>query len=262
MTHTFYWIDAFTTKRFGGNPAGVCLLEHPVNDAWMQQLAAELNIAETAFLLPIGPKHWSLRWFSPLCEMELCGHATLAAAWSLWDREATLSPELTFSTLSGDLFAQRSPAGVRISLPRDEPEVLTNATILQALGSSVSWLGLSRLGPVAVMDCEEAVRTFRPDLEAIAQWPGVGLTVTAASEAADLDCVSRFFAPKVGIDEDSVTGSAHCALGPLWAKRLGKHRLKAYQASTRGGELHVEVGENDVHLTGCAHIIFKGECYA
>lgn len=261
MTHTLYWIDAFSPTPFGGNPAGVCLLKESLSDIRMQRLATELNLAETAFVVPLGPDHWSLRWFSPLCEMDLCGHATLAAAHCLWDQNQT-SGQLRFTTRSGDLYAQTSEAGVRITLPRDEAQPFADAAVSQALGPSLKWLGLSRLGPIAVMDCEAAVRAFEPDLQAIAQWPGVGLVITAPSESEEVDFVSRFFAPKVGINEDPVTGGAHCVTGPLWAEYLGRTELKAYQASPRGGELGVTVDEHCVHLTGGAHTIFKGECYA
>lgn len=228
----------------------------------MQSLATELNLAETAFIEPCADGPYRLRWFTPTCEVDLCGHATLAAARAVWHAGITATPQLRFTTRSGELVARQMPKGIRISLPADMPQSLADDEIRQALGPNVTWLGLSRIGVIAVLKNEAAVRDFQPPLEHMAQWPGVLVAVTAAGATPRYDCVSRVFAPKVGIEEDPVTGAAHCALAPLWAERLSKSTLSAQQASARGGELTLEVDGERVHLTGNTHIIFQGECHA
>lgn len=262
MTHTFYWIDAFSERRFAGNPAGVCLLNQALSDHDMQQFATELNLAETAFVLPASPTSWNLRWFTPSCEVKLCGHATLASAFALWHANPGLGPQLRFSTLSGELLAKQTASGIRITLPLDEPrDMHAGPELLAVLGQSPIWVGESALGVIAQLADERQVRNFVPDIAAISQLPGVALIITAASGQPQYDCVSRVFAPKIGINEDPVTGAAHCALAPLWAKRLGKNHLHALQASARSGELQLHLDGAQVHLTGSAHLVIKGECY-
>lgn len=259
-----YQIDAFADRPFMGNPAAVCLLDGPLDDAWMLAVAAEMNVSETAFLLPEA-EIWGLRWFTPVAEVDLCGHGTLAAAHALWESgRAGDEPTLRFRTRSGLLCAERAaePTGAWITLdfpatpaePAPEP-----AGMAAALGVRARWIGRSAFDYLAELDDVAAVRSLRPDLAAIATWPARGLIVTALADAPPHDFVSRFFAPAIGVAEDPVTGSAHCCLGPFWAARLGRTRLLAHQASRRGGTLRVETAGNRIRLSGQAVTVLRGE---
>ncbi len=258
-----FHVDAFTDRPFAGNPAGVCILHAEQEDSWLAAVGAEMNLPETAFLLREG-NGWRLRWFTPSVEMDLCGHATLASAHVLWE-EGIASPEepLTFRTRSGDLSAARRGDSIELdfpaepALPRDAP-----AGVLEALGiAATAFSGVNRMDLLLLLDSEAAVRGLRPDFRALAAASGKsrGVIVTARSEAPAFDFVSRFFAPAVGIDEDPVTGSAHCCLGPFWAGRLHKTELIGYQASRRGGVVQVRVGDGRVALGGRAVTILRGE---
>lgn len=253
-------IDAFADRPFTGNPAAVCLLDEARGDAWMQAVAAEMNLSETAFLLPENDG-WRLRWFTPAVEVDLCGHATLASAHALWE-EGLLGPGETarFHTRSGLLTAARDGEWIELDFPATPPEPAAAPEGLEAaLGARPVRVGRSRFDLVVELESEAAVRSLRPDIGRLAQVPARGVVVTARGETAGgPDFVSRFFGPAVGVDEDPVTGSAHCALAPLWASRLGRDELVGYQASARGGTVRVRVTGRRVRLAGRALTVLRG----
>ena len=260
MSIKLYHVDAFTHMPFSGNPAGVCLLAEERPAQWMQQVAAEMNLSETAFLWPQGAD-FSLRWFTPLTEVKLCGHGTLASAHVLWE-SGSLDKSLTaqFNTLSGKLMATLQEDGIEMDFPAYVVETAeVSVELLDALG--VEAIEILRAGAkiMIVVDGEEQVRRLQPDFAALNRLPGRSVIVTSRAESADYDFVSRNFAPWVGIDEDPVTGSAHCILGPYWAEKLGKTSLRAYQASARGGVLHVRPEGDRVYLRGQAVTVLVGE---
>lgn len=261
MALPLYQIDAFAERPFEGNPAAVVLLGAPAEVGWMQAVAAEMNLAETAFVAP-GGAAFGLRWFTPAVEVDLCGHATLAAAHALYEagHVAPDAPAL-FDTASGRLTVRPAADGLEMNFPATPPEAAEAPSALaEALGGWPRWTGRTRFDLFAVLDDAAAVRTLTPDLGAIARLDGRGLIVTARAEAgADHDFVSRFFAPQSGVPEDPVTGSAHCALAPYWAGRLGQPDLVGYQASPRGGCVGVRVEGDRVALTGRAVTVVRGQ---
>jgi PhzF family phenazine biosynthesis protein len=258
-----FHVDAFTGRPFAGNPAAVCLLQQWPPDRWLQQVAAEMNLSETAFLVPAdGGFH--LRWCTPAVEVKLCGHATLASAHVLWEA-GRLRPEETahFHTLSGLLTAVRQGEGIRLDFPTLPPDPCpTPAGLAEALGASPVFTGKNGMDYFVDVRDEQVLRNLRPDFVRLAELPVRGVIVTAKASGGPYDFVSRFFAPAVGVAEDPATGSAHCSLGPYWAGRLGKEDLLAYQASARGGELRVQVRGDRVHLIGRAVTVLRGELCA
>lgn len=263
MPLTITQVDAFTSEPFMGNPAAVCLLTEPKDDAWMQKVAAEMNLAETAFLLH-RPDGYGLRWFTPVAEVDLCGHATLASAHVLWERGA-LGPEETarFHTKSGLLTAVRKKDWIELDFPAtpDEP-VEAPAGLVEALGVTPQYVGKSIFDYLVELDSEETVRGLVPDLRLLATLGTRGVVVTSRSSDPAFDFVSRYFAPAFGIDEDPVTGSTHCALAPFWAKRLNKTSFLARQLSARGGVLKLEVASDRVRIAGQAVTVLRGELLA
>ncbi|AEN74150.1 phenazine biosynthesis protein PhzF family [Rhodothermus marinus SG0.5JP17-172] len=262
MKLPLFLVDAFAERPFTGNPAAVCLLDRPRSEGWMQTVAAEMNRPETAFLLPEG-EGFSLRWFTPVQEVDLCGHATLASAHVLWEIECLQPDEpAVFFTKSGRLTAWRSENGtIWMDFPA-EPSVPCEppTELLRVLGSApIRYVGRNRMDYLVLLDREATVRTFRPDLARLQELDIRGLIVTAPAEDVPADFVSRFFAPRVGVPEDPVTGSAHCCLGPFWAERLGRTRLSGYQVSARGGRVEVEVHGERVHLGGRAVTVLQGK---
>lgn len=251
-----YIVDAFTDTAFQGNPAGVCLLEEPVPDTWMQSVAAELRMSETAFLL--GD---SLRWFTPKIEVTLCGHATLGTAHVLYSTGAAQG-RVEFTTASGRLAVNRAPDGM---ITMDFPAKEVTSTVVpdgleKALGVAPVHVGRSDLDLLVELDSEAAVRSLRPDITALAAVDARGVIVTARSGRTDtgVDFVSRFFAPNVGVPEDPVTGSAHCALSPYWSAKLGRDTLTGVQVSERGGQVRVRLDGDRVHLAGHAVTVLSG----
>jgi PhzF family phenazine biosynthesis protein len=257
-------IDAFTREAFSGNPAAVCLLEHPADPEWMQQVAAEMNLAETAFVVP-GGEAFGLRWFTPTVEVGLCGHATLASAHALWESgRVPQNAPIAFETLSGILGAERDGDRIAIELPaRPVVPCPTPRRLLEAIGVKPKAVGETTPGKshgnllVELAD-EASVRSLKPRFEELRQIPA-GVIVTARADTAPYDFVSRYFAAPYGIDEDPVTGSAHCSLAPYWATKLGKTSFVAWQASLRGGELHVTLRGDRVRLAGHAITVLRGE---
>lgn len=260
VTADIVQIDAFTADAFGGNPAGVCVLDEPADDHWMQAVAAEMNLAETAFLVPVHGG-WDLRWFTPEVEVDLCGHATLAAAHHLVER-GDVSGEaevMRFFTASGELLAKQTLDGwLQIDLPATPPEPVTPpGALLESLGmTDTVAVARSRLDYLIELPNADMLRELQPNFTNLASIGTRGVMVTSVGDGL-YDIVSRFFAPSVGVNEDPVTGSAHCALGPYWAEKLGKSDLLAYQASKRGGVLRVSVKDDRVLLGGQAVTVLR-----
>lgn len=262
MTVMLYQVDAFTGKPFKGNPAAVCLLDAPRPDGWMQALAAEMNLSETAFLLLESDRpSWNLRWFTPATEVDLCGHATLASARVLFERQPELrSEDLVFQTRSGELRARWVNEAVELDFPVMNPESLeVESDLTDILGFQP--VAAAYNGSYFLFEAADAaaVRAAEPDFIALAESQTPEVIITAQSDRGDFDFISRFFAPQLGIDEDPVTGSAHCLLTPYWAARLEKTEMSAYQASARGGVLQVRLDGDRVRIAGEAVIIFKTE---
>ena len=254
-------IDSFTAEPFAGNPAAVCLLAEPREERWMQAVAREMNLSETAFLV-LGGDSFGLRWFTPAVEVALCGHATLATAHVLWE-EGILAPGETarFATKSGELRAARRGDLIELDFPSkpEEPAEPPAESPARRSESSPSYLGRNGSTTSSLLDSEAAVRAVAPDFGLLRTVSVRGVIVTAPASTPGYDFVSRFFAPAVGVDEDPVTGSAHCCLGPFWAARLGKAELSAYQASARGGAMQVRVAGSRVFLGGRAVTVLRGE---
>jgi PhzF family phenazine biosynthesis protein len=252
-------VDAFTDEPFKGNPAAVCLLDREVHDGWMQAVAAEMNLSETAFLRPDGDG-FGLRWFTPTVEVDLCGHATLASAHALWEEgEVAAGEPIRFATRSGVLTASSRSGEIELDFPATPPEPAEAPPgLLEALGVEPRWVGRSRFDYLVEVGSEQAVRALRPDLERLRAIETRGVIVTAGG-SPPFDVVSRYFAPAYGIDEDPVTGSAHCCLAPFWSDRLGKGELVAYQASRRGGVVRTRLAGDRVVLGGQAVTVLRGE---
>ena len=257
-------IDAFCDEPFRGNPAAVCVLDAWPDDAWLQNVAAEMNLSETAFVVRRGDGAWDLRWFTPVLEVPLCGHATLAAAHGLLER-GEASDGVRFHTQSGVLTVTPGPDGLTMDFPADRPAACeAPPQLIDAIGARpvACAQGMYFL---AELDSAATVRALRPDFGKILA-TGIGaICVTAAADAAEeapCDFVSRFFAPVAGIDEDPVTGSAHCMLGPWWQAKLGRDHFVAHQVSRRAGALQVRVAGDRVHITGRAVTVLRGELLA
>jgi predicted PhzF superfamily epimerase YddE/YHI9 len=257
-------IDAFSARPFGGNPAGVCLLERAADPGWMQHVAAEMNLAETAFLVP-REGGFDLRWFTPTVEIDLCGHATLASAHALWQLgRVPRGQRIAFETRSGTLTAE--PEGDRIAIELPARPVVACAVpdgLLDALGGEAPILvsdttpGRAHGNLLVEFADQRTVRGLAPRFDRLRGYD-FGVIATARG-AGEYDFISRYFAAPYGIDEDPVTGSAHCSLAPYWADRLGKTCFVAWQASARGGELHVTLAGDRVRLSGHAVTVFTGE---
>ncbi len=253
-------VDAFTDAPFRGNPAAVCLLDGPRDDAWLRAVAAEMNLSETAFVRPEADS-FRLRWFTPAVEIDLCGHATLASAHILWETGRVKEGEaIRFPTRSGVLTTKRNGAWIEMDFPAKPAETAAAAPgLLEALGVTAKYVGRTQFDYLIEVDAEATLRAVRPDFRALREVAARGVIVTARSDEAAFDFVSRFFAPASGIDEDPVTGSAHCSLAPYWASRLGKKALIGHQVSARGGVVRVEAGDGRVLLGGQAVTVWRGE---
>jgi len=257
-----FQVDAFTDEPFKGNPAAVCILPEAFDERWMQNVAMEMNLSETAFLHK-EDDGLSLRWFTPSVEIDLCGHATLASAHVLWE-SGVLKPDehARFHTRSGLLTAKRNDDWIELDFPAEpEDEALIPSGLVNAIGVSPKYTGKNRFDYLVEVESEEVVRKITPDFKLLASVPARGIIITSVSASDKYDFVSRFFAPAVGINEDPVTGSAHCCLGPFWKKRLNKNNFTAYQASSRGGVIRVNVKGDRVLLGGQAVTVFKGELF-
>lgn len=256
MNFPIYQVDAFTDRVFGGNPAAVVVLDDWLDGQTLQAIAAENNLAETAFVIP-GPNGSRLRWFTPLVEVDLCGHATLATAHVLFQEHYREQTHLRFETNAGSLAVSRKDALLFLDFPSRPGEALAiDDTLIGVLDTTPESAFLAR-DLMVVLDSEAQVRAFSPDLSAIQNFNAFALIITAPGD--EVDFVSRFFAPRAGIPEDPVTGSAHCTLIPYWANRLGKTQLMARQISSRGGELHCELQGDRVLIGGTVVEYMRGE---
>jgi PhzF family phenazine biosynthesis protein len=253
-------VDAFTDQLFQGNPAAVCILPEAGDEDWMRKVAREMNLSETAFLYRDGGG-FNLRWFTPSVEVDLCGHATLASAHVLWAEGQLESRQVAhFFTKSGPLSAERNGDWIELNFPVIQEEAAPVPDGLAAgLGVRFQYVGRNRFDYIVELESEQVVRAVQPDFAKLRTIGTRGIIVTSRSDSADYDFVSRFFAPGAGIDEDPVTGSAHCCLGPFWQQRLHKTEFVAYQASARGGVVRVRLNGERVVLGGKAVTVLRGE---
>lgn len=254
-----YIVDAFTNQRFSGNPAAICILDRMMDDTWMQLVAREMNLSETAFLYP-NIDGYTLRWFTPTVEVDLCGHATLASAHILWESGAVDENQVIhFHTKSGLLTAKKDGEWVELNFPNEADQPCDAPERLQeALGVPLLYVGKNRMDYIVEVEDEKTVRTLRPDLQLLEQIGGRGVLVTSKASNPPYDFVSRCFFPAEGIPEDPVTGSAHCCLAPYWQRKLHKDEFLAAQLSARGGTLKVAVDGERIRLCGQAVTVMKG----
>ncbi len=263
MSIPIYQVDAFADQPFSGNPACVCLMSESKSDEWMQSVAIEMNLSETAFVWR-RDDHFHLRWFTPAAEVELCGHATLATSHALWqfgwlDNGTTA----VFDTLSGKLEATQVGEGIVMDFPSKMPTpAIAPDGLLEGLGIDARFIGTDGTDYMIEVESEDVVRNLRPNFQMLQQVTARGIIVTSKSEQSELDFISRFFAPACGINEDPVTGSAHCLMAPYWSEKLKKNELSAFQASQRGGRLGIRVHNDRVFLSGRAQTVFHGQLMA
>jgi PhzF family phenazine biosynthesis protein len=260
MPHLLYQVDAFTDEPFKGNPAAVCLLDGQADTAWMAGVAREMNLSEIAFLSPVSGG-WRLRWFTPKKEVDLCGHATLASAKVLFERQPELrGAPLLFKTRSGDLYASWVDGAVELDFPTMPfRQFAFNKEVEQALGFRPCAAVFSGDYHLFEAEDEQLIHRASPDIAALEKLPMPEVIITARSTDTAYDFISRFFAPQLGIAEDPVTGSAHCLLAPYWAEKMGKTSFTAYQDSPRGGKLLLSLDGERVKIRGSAVIIFEGK---
>jgi predicted PhzF superfamily epimerase YddE/YHI9 len=259
MNVPLFHVDAFADRPFTGNPAAVCLLPGERDGRWMQQVAAEMNLSETAFLHREGDA-FRLRWFTPAVEVDLCGHATLASAHVLW-QEGLAPPggAIRFHTRSGVLAAVRRGEGIELDFPQEPAAAAAAPPELAAgLGVPLVWAGRNRFDVLVEVDSEATLRALAPDFRLLATVPVRGIIVTSRSADPQFDFASRTFFPAIGVNEDPVCGSAHCCLGPYWARRLGKDVLAGWQASARGGVVRVRLADGRAFLAGRAVVVARG----
>ncbi len=258
MSARIVQVDAFTAQPFAGNPAAVCILPGPAEDEWMRNVASEMNLSETAFLYP-EDGGYRLRWLTPAIEVDLCGHATLASAHVLWeDDHLRPDEEARFHTRSGLLTCARRGEWIEMNFPAKRAETAeAPAQMGEALGVEILYTGRNQFDYLIEVKDEATLRGIKPNHHLLRQLPVRGVIVTAPG--TEYDFVSRFFAPGAGVDEDPVTGSAHTALAPFWAKRLGKTEMTGFQASARGGVVKVRVAGDRVYLSGQAVTVLRGE---
>lgn len=260
MKIPIFQIDAFTNEPFKGNPAAVCLLSEEMPEIWMQKIAAEMNLSETAFLLR-EKNGYHLRWFTPLMEVDLCGHATLASAFILYHKDLVSKADLIcFFTRTGELNASIADEWITLNFPAFEEKPFLEAERLEKIiGVHPIEMVKSGENVIVELSSSQEIRLFKPDFLQLLKLPMHGLIITARSDLPEFDFISRYFAPWVGINEDPVTGSAHACLGPYWKKRLKIKKMSAYQASARGGVVKVETQGKRILLSGQAVMIFEGE---
>jgi PhzF family phenazine biosynthesis protein len=252
-------VDAFTSQPFAGNPAAVCILSKAPEEQWMRDVAREMNLSETAFLVP-QDGGYNLRWLTPEVEVDLCGHATLAAAHVLWEEDHLAAAQARFHTRSGVLLAERKGDWIEMDFPAKREEAAEPpADLAGALGLTPVYVGRNQFDYLVEVESAAALRGARPDHGVLRKLPVRGIIVTARSDTPEYDFISRFFAPGSGIDEDPVTGSSHACLGPYWNKRLGQTEFVAYQASARGGVVRVRCAGDRVFLGGQAVTVLRGE---
>jgi len=256
-------VDAFTDRAFAGNPAAVCVLDAAADESWMRDVARELNLSETAFLVPRSPSEFDLRWFTPVVEVDLCGHATIASSHVLWEDKHTDADVISFNTRSGVLTASKDGDWIELDFPaRPARPGDISRDVIDAVGGSPIATGRGDAGGSGYLleyATEDEVRRLEPNFHALKAIPDGYVMVTAPATMKGYDFVSRFFGPIAGVDEDPVTGSAHCALGPWWQAKLGKNEMFGYQASARGGVVRVRPRGDRVKLGGQAVTVMRGE---
>jgi PhzF family phenazine biosynthesis protein len=259
-TVRIFQVDAFTNRAFSGNPAAVCILSELRDEQWMQNVAREMNLSETAFLNK-KKDGYNLRWFTPKEEVDLCGHATLASAHILWEtNQLKENEEARFYTRSGLLTAKKQNEWIELNFPAEvEKETDAPKELLESIGVKPKYVGKNRFDYLIEVESEEILRKINPNFDLLRKVNTRGVMVTSTSASKEYDFVSRFFAPRVGINEDPVTGSAHCCLGPFWKKKLKKDEFLAYQASERGGIIKVRVGKERIYIGGQAITVLIGE---
>lgn len=255
-----FQVDAFTDRQFSGNPAAVCLLTEERDSQWMQSVASEMNLSETAFVLKRADG-FQLRWFTPATEVDLCGHATLASAHVLWSEKVVHEEQpIRFATKSGELSCSNQSGFIELDFPaKPAREIQPPAELLRAFQVEPLFVGQSAYDMLLVVGSSQILRSLKPDFSLLRQLDARGVIVTCVSNDPQYDFESRFFAPQCGIDEDPVTGSAHCCLAPFWSDRLNKTEMVAFQASDRGGEVSVRIDGERVILGGQAVTVFRGE---
>ncbi len=257
-------VNAFADRPFTGNPAAVCILTVCPSDQWLQSVAAEMNLSETSFVVPTGePNRFHLRWFTPTTEVDLCGHATLAAAHALIQQNLiTHGQPIRFQTRSGELLCSQLGSRLSLDFPLspidDNVDGATKLALLAALGLQDALVRRTKFDLLVVVNEESMVHSLQPNFSSLELIETRGVIVTSLSQSAGIDFVSRFFAPRYGIHEDPVTGSAHCCLAPYWGQRLKKTSLVGYQASSRGGTVHCTIAGDRVLLTGDAVTVWEG----
>ena len=264
MALTITQVDAFTSEPFRGNPAAVCVLPAPADPVWMQRVAREMNLSETAFLVRREDGEFDLRWFTPVVEVDLCGHATLASAHVLWEEgHLRTDTPAVFHTRSGRLSAVLRGKWIEMDFPAepDEPVPAPDG-LAGTLGAEPTYVGRNRFDYLVEVDTQTTVERLTPDMRRLRKLEVRGIIVTAQADTEGFDFVSRFFAPNTGVDEDPVTGSAHCCLGPYWRRRLGRDTFTARQVSERGGLVKVAVRGERVTLSGQAVTVLRGELLA
>ncbi|WP_040767449.1 PhzF family phenazine biosynthesis protein [Novipirellula maiorica] len=267
QTIPIWQVDAFTERAFGGNPAAICLLDSAVDGEWMQQVAAEMNLAETAFVVPSDAKDsFDLRWFTPTTEVDLCGHATLAATHVLIEqRRVEANCPIRFQTRSGELVCQQIGSKIALDFPATAANESLDPVVIDecqsALGITATFAARTKFDILLVVDDPQTVRELKPNFMALANIVTRGIIVTARGDEQGIDFISRFFAPQSGINEDPVTGSAHCCLAPYWYACLGRDRLVGYQASSRGGMVYTELRGDRVQLSGNAVTVMEGRLW-
>lgn len=255
-----YQVDAFTNALFKGNPAAVCILEKEYPDLILQNIAQEMNLSETAFLEQVSANEFNLRWFTPETEVKLCGHGTLSAAHVLWENELVdEKKDINFNTLSGTLIAKKTQSGIELDLPKgDLKQSMGDKFLLEAFFVAPKSIYEDELVYLIEFKSEEQIINLKPDFSLLKKAQKKEIIVTSKTENKDYDFVSRFFAPAIGINEDPVTGSAHCYLAPYWSERLGKVEILGFQASKRTGFVNCKVREDRVILTGEAKTVLAG----
>lgn len=258
----FCTVDAFTSRLFSGNPAAVCVVDDFPSDQLMQNIATEVNLSETAFVCAKSDNHFFIRWFTPKVEVSLCGHGTLAAAHVLWNALKIVEPEkvIYFESAAGVIPAENTEEGIRLNMPAfDALPCPMPPDLVEALGISPIFIGKDHENYLIEVHSPEEVYNLNPDMALLSTIESQGFIVTAeCPEGSQYDFVSRYFAPREGLNEDPVTGSAHCTLAPFWSPRLGKNKFTAYQASKRGGVLKLEYKPDRVYMTGMAVTAFSG----
>lgn len=262
MVQVLHICDAFTNQPFSGNPAAVCLLDHRADESWMKMVAREMNLSETAFLHQLDDG-FSLRWLTPAVEVKLCGHATLASAFTLWNTGVLSDNQPAhFQTLSGRITCWKEDDWIVMDFPAKVCQPCAAPSgLAEALGSPIGYCGINGMDYLVEVADESTLRGLTPNMSELAKLPVRGVIVTCRSSDSQFDFVSRFFAPAAGVDEDPVTGSAHCALGPHWMNQLNKSDFTAYQASLRGGVVKLSVQGDRVHLRGQAVLVSRVELF-